>query len=181
MAKKPTKKPAVKKKNGRPKGSTKTTKEKLAKITADFRQVAQLYNYGLTDSQVAKTLGIDVRTLQRWKADKSFMSLLKESKDLYDSQVVSALHRNAVGCFTKNKKAVIVSDGAVEGSHVEMVEETIEHPPNPTSMIFWLKNRQPEQWRDNTEVETSNNIRLERKFAEYTDDELKDALKRAIL
>jgi hypothetical protein len=30
--------------------------------------------------------------------------------------------------------------------------ETREHvPPDTTAMIFWLKNRRPEQWRDKTE------------------------------
>ena len=28
-----------------------------------------------------------------------------------------------------------------------------EYPPDPTSMIFWLKNRQPEKWRDRVEYE----------------------------
>ena len=32
--------------------------------------------------------------------------------------------------------------------------ETVEHyPPDTTAMIFWLKNRQPDRWRDRAEVE----------------------------
>ena len=182
MHKKLTKgiKPKKKNKGGRPKGSSKSTKEKLSKITADFRMVAQLVSFGLKDTQIAKTLGIGLRTLDRWKADKGFMAVLKESKELYDSQVVAALHKNAIGVTTKNLKAVVVSDGKDCGSHVEMHIEEIEHPPNPTSMIFWLKNRQPEQWRDKTEIESSNNIRLERKFADYSDEEMKEALRKAL-
>jgi hypothetical protein len=32
----------------------------------------------------------------------------------------------------------------------------VEHmPPDPTSMIFWLKNRDPERWRDVQQLEHS--------------------------
>lgn len=35
---------------------------------------------------------------------------------------------------------------------VILKQEYIEHyPPDATSMIFWLKNRQPDKWRDKRE------------------------------
>ena len=38
--------------------------------------------------------------------------------------------------------------------------QTIKHyPPSETAMIFWLKNRDPENWRDRQEVEHSGGIR----------------------
>jgi len=30
-----------------------------------------------------------------------------------------------------------------------------QYPPDPTSAIFWLKNRQPKIWRDKQEEETT--------------------------
>jgi hypothetical protein len=39
----------------------------------------------------------------------------------------------------------------------EMVVPTIKHyPPDTTAAIFWLKNRQPDKWRDRQEID--NNI-----------------------
>ena len=41
---------------------------------------------------------------------------------------------------------------AVNGEIV--ITPTIKrYPPDPTSMIFWLKNRQPKLWRDKPESE----------------------------
>jgi hypothetical protein len=42
-------------------------------------------------------------------------------------------------------------------------------PPDPTSMIFWLKNRRPESWRDKTEVEHSGGVKLEDFFGKKDD------------
>jgi hypothetical protein len=37
----------------------------------------------------------------------------------------------------------------------------VEHvPPDPTSMIFWLKNRRKEQWREKSEVEHTGSKEL---------------------
>ena len=39
------------------------------------------------------------------------------------------------------------------GKDAPVFADFIEHfPPDPTSMIFWLKNRQPDKWRDKRET-----------------------------
>jgi hypothetical protein len=30
------------------------------------------------------------------------------------------------------------------------------YPPDPTSMIFWLKNRQPQKWRDKHDLDITD-------------------------
>jgi hypothetical protein len=45
------------------------------------------------------------------------------------------------------------------GSEVKTVEYKEHVPPNPTSIIFWLKNRRPDRWRDKHDVETSGEVR----------------------
>jgi len=35
------------------------------------------------------------------------------------------------------------------------------YPPDPVSIIFWLKNRKPEQWRDKQEAEHKGNVIVE--------------------
>ena len=38
------------------------------------------------------------------------------------------------------------------------------YPPDPTSMIFWLKNRQPLVWRDKKEIDlNAMTVKIERK------------------
>jgi hypothetical protein len=42
-------------------------------------------------------------------------------------------------------------------------------PPDTTACIFWLKNRNPEEWRDKTQVEPSW---ASKRPSEMTDEEL---------
>ena len=47
----------------------------------------------------------------------------------------------------------------------------IEHyPPDTTAAIFWLKNRQPEKWRDKKEVDA--NVDLGDELESLTDEQL---------
>ena len=137
-------KKTTKKKNGRPSKIDKLDKE-LTKL---------LYKAGLIDQQVADVLKVHLDTIQNWKKkDPKFFESIKDWKLQADGKVVRSLYQSAIGFTSKNKKAVVVSDGKDVGSHVEMVEEEIQHAPNSTSMIFWLKNRLPKEWRDKINVE----------------------------
>ncbi len=103
---------------------------------------------GLTDKQIAKELSIAESTLNLWKKDhQEFSESLKKGKEDPDDNVEVSLYQRALGyehkedkIFNHNGKALIVP--------------TIKHyPPDATSMIFWLKNRRPETWRDKQEIE----------------------------
>ena len=62
--------------------------------------------------------------------------------------VVESLYERACGNakrVTKKKRDVLDSDGR-KVTLTEITEETL--PPDTTAMIYWLKNRQPELWRD---------------------------------
>lgn len=106
---------------------------------------------GLTDEQIAENMGISRGTLYNW-CNKHFdiLNTLKKGKDVIDIQVENALLKRALGYTTTETK--------VKKEFGEITEEitiTKEIPPDPTSAIFWLKNRRPEQWREKREVEQS--------------------------
>lgn len=104
---------------------------------------------GCTDAEIAEAFGIGASTLYGWKgAHPEFREALKESKGSADEAVVESLYNRACGrCkrTTKKKREVLDSDGR-KVTLTEVVEETL--PPDTTAMIYWLKNRQPELWRD---------------------------------
>jgi hypothetical protein len=56
--------------------------------------------------------------------------------------VAHSLYRSAIGYSHPAVKFVVVNNEVQELHYVE------HYPPNPTAMIFWLKNRQPGLWRD---------------------------------
>ena len=45
-----------------------------------------------------------------------------------------------------------------EGRITDSKEYTEHYPPDTTAAIFWLKNRQPEKWRDKKEVDANVNL-----------------------
>lgn len=128
----------IKKKMGRPSIFNDTVKE----------QIYQMYKLGLTDKQVADVIGVCPKTLENWKQDKDFLLALKDIKAVADSMVEVSLFKRATGYSHKEEKVFCNANGEVTKV------ETIKHyAPDITAMIFWLKNRQPEKWREKNEVE----------------------------
>lgn len=115
---------------------------------------------GATDVQLAGALGVTVATLTTWKKKyPTFLSSLKSGKDEADSRVVASLFQRATGCSHKAVKILAVANGGNAGSTVEQVPYVERYPPDATSMIFWLKNRRPAEWRDRVDV-TSDGEKL---------------------
>lgn len=104
---------------------------------------------GATDAQLAQFFDVSVRTIETWKtAQPTFLQSLKEGKDLADAQVAMSLYRRATGYSHKAVK--IFGNAQGESNVVEYVEH---YPPDTTACIFWLKNRQRDNWRNRPEAE----------------------------
>ncbi len=105
---------------------------------------------GFTDSQLAILFNVNEDTIHEWKKKHPiFSESLKEGKDDVDDAVEASLYKRATGFKRRIEK--LDKDGCVH----ELFEEL---PPDPVSMIFWLKNRRKEKWRDRQEVEHSGNV-----------------------
>jgi len=121
------------------------------KYKAEYcEQVKKLALLGATDNQVADFLNVDVATINRWKlSHPTFCEALKVGKEELDNQVVKSLFNRAMG-YSHAEEKVFCSNGEI------MTHETTKHyPPDATSMIFWLKNRQKADWRDKQDIEHS--------------------------
>jgi len=112
---------------------------------------------GLTNEQIAKNLGITAKTLYEWQNKYSeFGNALKAGKEIADREVENALYKRATGYSHPEDKIFLGPGGQ------PVIVHTIKHyPPDPTSMIFWLKNRQSQKWRDRQEVEHSGKLEYE--------------------
>lgn len=119
-------------------------------------QIVRMYFQGMTDNQVAVILGVSCRTVERWKQeDEDFRRAIKEATADWDANVEKTLLQRAMGYSHNAVKIIPTKEGVIK-------EEYVEHyPPDPTSMIFWLKNRQPKKWRDKQEIEqTTREIKI---------------------
>lgn len=84
-------------------------------------EVAEMANSGLTDLEIAESIGVSRTTLWRWQqVHPELCDALKKAKIVADARVEQSLYNKALGGDT-------------------------------TAMIFWLKNRNQKEWRDRTE------------------------------
>ncbi|WP_370580914.1 helix-turn-helix domain-containing protein [Snodgrassella alvi] len=113
-------------------------------------QARKLCLLGFTDKQLADFFDVNESTITRWKQKyPEFCTSIKKGKVVADAQVVDSLYNRALGMEVEEVE--VRGDGDNEIKRV-----TKKHiPPDTTAQIFWLKNRQPELWRDKPTVENS--------------------------
>lgn len=119
-------------------------------------QAYKLCLTGYTDKQLADFFDTSEQTINAWKTyDNGFLDALKAGKDSADADVSRSLYQRAIG-YTFQEVKVLANPKDPQNP---VIVEVAKHcPPDPTSMIFWLKNRQKVQWRDKHEVEHSGEI-----------------------
>lgn len=99
---------------------------------------------GLTFEEIAKNIGINTATLYRWrKSNSDIDTALKKGREVFDREVEDTLFKAALGHYAIDTKTEILSTGETKTITTERYI-----PPNVTAIIFWLKNRRPEKWRD---------------------------------
>jgi len=108
----------------------------------DLEQLKRLAEQGLTDAQISFVLKISEATLNNYKKDKKFLESLKKGKLISDAKVEESLYSRATGYSHPD---VHISNYLGE---ITVTPITKNYPPDVTACIFWLKNRQPEKWRD---------------------------------
>lgn len=108
---------------------------------------------GATDREIAEFFGVAERTIHRWKIEHpEFGEALVTGKAPADRRVEHSLYRRATG-YTFDSEKVFHHDGKIV--RVPIVEHV---PPDTTAGIFWMKNRDPENWRDRRDVSVSGNL-----------------------
>lgn len=126
------------------------------------RTLAEL---GLIESQIAMKLGIAHVTLIDWKKRfPDFAKALSEGKQTPIDQVVSALHKRACGMVVEEKilEPILKDNGKGKKIRTGKMEVTRkikkEIPPDQSAAILYLKNRDPDNWRDKQDVEHTGEI-----------------------
>lgn len=111
---------------------------------------------GLTDEQIAKEIGISRSTLSEWKKKhEKIAAALSTGKEIADRMVENSLYEMTQGKMLKVKKAFKVKKTSydaqgrkVEAEELQTIEEDYYVEPDIKAIMFWLKNRKPEAWRD---------------------------------
>jgi hypothetical protein len=116
-------------------------------------QAYKLCLLGATDAELADFFNVCEATINNWKNNiPEFLESIKRGKDIADSNVADRLYQRALG-FEHDSEEIKVLSSPGAGSYTERVAVKKIYPPDPTSAIFWLKNRQPTKWRDKQEID----------------------------
>lgn len=102
---------------------------------------------GLTDEQIAKNMGIGLTTLKQWKKKyQPIWTALKKGKAPVDFEVENALLKRAIGFEYEETETIIEEVDGKQKKRIKKIKKVAL--PETSAIIFWLKNRKPEQWRN---------------------------------
>jgi len=105
---------------------------------------------GATDEQLAEFFNVAKSTINLWKQKQpKFLDALKRGKVSADANIAHSLYRRGIG-YSCPETHVSNYQG-----NITLTEITKHYPPDTTACIFWLKNRQPDKWRDKIELNTT--------------------------
>lgn len=116
---------------------------------------------GLTDEMIAHNIGITTTTLYDWKKKyPQFAEAIKRGKEVVDIMVENALLKSAMGYSYDEVTQIGMEDGETGEKILVPVKVVTKHvQPNSTSLIFWLKNRKPEAWRDTKNIDAAVEVK----------------------
>jgi len=130
-------------------------------------QAYKLCLLGATNEELADFFHVAVSTIHVWRdAYQEFSDAIQSAKDMADANVAESLYKRATG--------YVAPDVHVASYMGQSIVTPIEkhYPPDTAAAFIWLKNRQPEKWRDKKEVEHSGRLEIQ----EVTLDDLESAI-----
>lgn len=144
---------------------------------------------GSTDKEIMEMLGIKQDTFYKWKKEKiEFAEALKKGRYISNGELINKAYQQAMGYKTveyKRELDWVTDDSGNLIPHPEtgkpykamkVVEEKIkEVHPNTTMLIFMLKNRLPNDFRDKQHIEHEGAVGTVN-LDHMTDDELNKAI-----
>jgi hypothetical protein len=99
---------------------------------------------GATSDTLAERFEVCRRTIDNWIATiPAFSAAVRQGREVADERVVSALFARATGMEQRMTKVFCHRGQPVTANY------TVQLPPDVRACIFWLRNRRPEQWREN--------------------------------
>lgn len=146
--------------NGKAKGGRKSAWD--VRIQPRLKEIAGWCRDGFTDKQISQKLGVAESTFLKYKAFKTeLINALKINKYVADLNVENCLYKRAIGYeyteetteYYLNGKKLRDGDDKAKPDKVHKKKIKKFMPPDVTAQIFWLKNREPDRWRDKKRME----------------------------
>ena len=98
---------------------------------------------GAINQTLAAQFEVSRSTIDRWiAAIPDFRHAVQQGREAADGAVVSALFARATGMERKMTRVFCHNGQPIT------VDYMVELPPDVRACMFWLRNRQPQQWRE---------------------------------
>jgi len=139
-------------------------------IEPNLYLIAGYLNSGHTEASVAKMFGVGVSTWERHKNSyEDFRELIRKSGMNATALVVNSIHKRATGYEYEEITTEITDNGPQKGkqgrqrqagNQRRVIKKVTKHvPPDTAAGIFWLTNRDPEQWKNTQNIRHSGEIK----------------------
>jgi hypothetical protein len=145
-----------------PQKSKTTAKRKRGRPTDFFsvycEQAFKLALVGATDRQMAHFFNVSEVTFNAWKKKHpQFLKSMSAGKMNADAKVAHSLFQRATGYEHPAVKFFNNNGKIISKNYIE------RYPPDTQAASLWLRNRQPDKWRDKPEVSVAvaNNITVD--------------------
>jgi len=115
----------------------------------------KLAKEGLIDIQIAQKLGISEATFYEYQNKHAeFTEAIKIGKAESDVEVIQSMRKRATGYrYEETTSEMRMNEDGTAGQVTIIRKTTKEVPPDTGAGAFWLKNRQPADWRDIRQIE----------------------------
>lgn len=135
----------------------------------------RLLKEGKTEDQVAEIVGVSRRTLCNWKGKHpELLHAVREARLAADELIEASLFSRALGYSHAEVKVFCNKDGEVTTHEVER-----HYPPDTLAAMFWLRNRQPERWKEKSEGDVTVNNTVNALTDEQLDAKIKAMMEKA--
>ncbi|MCK5612112.1 hypothetical protein KAR91_60130 [Candidatus Pacearchaeota archaeon] len=126
------------------------------KFKDEFIEKAQMFGIkGFTDTEMAMALDVSPSTICLWKKERpGFLKSYEAGKEIADSNVKRSMYERARGYSHKD---VHISNYRGKITITPIIKH---YPPDTSAGTFWLKNRDPDNFKDKHEIDGNLGIDL---------------------
>jgi hypothetical protein len=138
------------------------------------RMAEAICRMGATLEQLGQLFGVTKQAVSYWMVKyPEFAAAVNGGLfEVFSPRVVRSLAEQAIGYTVEMEESKVLSNG-------QIVKYTTKkhYPPNVTACIFWLKNRQPNDWRDVRDCVVEHNS-LDKLTSKQLLEEIREEAKR---
>lgn len=147
-------------------------KDKYSDISEALKKGKEVVDVEVENALLKKAMGTTTKTIQ--------YKMVKVDSDVLKAKRVKYMNAYKLDHPDKNKEEIVIAATLAIPTYerIPIVETVQEVPPDTSAIIFWLKNRLPEKYRDQVfrklNLANAENVKLDQELKRLKIKSLKD-------